>query len=717
MVISDPGRINLRKAGRAAIVAPVLFAFALGVLDDDVALFAAFASFAALVFCDFGGTMWGRARAYLAVLVVGTGLVAWGTALSNTTIAAVITMVVVGFVVVFLGSLGGYFAASAVTVVLAFVLAVMVPAPDGAIPERIAGWVLGVGAALVSGVLLWPIQERRAVRLACADLADAMAHALETRSDTALDVARLATTVLRDRTGTVFRPAGTAARDRAAVALVHELRFAWRFLEELPSDETGAAHGVRTAIASTLQQAAACLRAPRPTVDVSELVRARAAHTEELETLARATGPRSAADAARVVEHFDHVFPLRGLSLRALAIAADTALSTEARLVGVDAAPEHAPADLRFLSPATAVASWRIVLRDHVDPRAVRFQAAVRAAVGLAAAVGIAKAFDLDHAFWVVLGTLSVLRSNALGTGVTGLQAVLGTALGFAIATVVVVVVGGDTTWLWIALPVTVFLAAYTPGALHFAVGQAFFTVFVVVLFNLIEPEGWRTGLVRVEDIALGVGISLLVGVLLWPYGARRAAVDTFAALLRHGAAFVRAALAAVVADPGAPAPSVDESRRAAVASRTLAIAALQDLTVERGGGHVDRESWIALLALGDTLGLAGDGLQRIADDGPRAGCADARRAMDRNGDQLVAAVDRVVARLADPHVAPPGAPDAPATDALCSCVLARGEGDDDTPTDLLWTRELLALVDVRVASLASLATAGPPGATGTGPS
>ena len=519
-MIADPGRVNLRKAARVAIVTPVLFGFALGVLDnDDLGLFAAFGSFAALVFGDFGGTMRGRANAYLAVLVVGAGLVASGTALSNTTVAAMLAMVAVGFTVVLLGSLGGYFAASGVTIVLAFVLAVMVPGPDGAIPERIAGWALGVGTALVSAVLMWPLEERRTVRLASANLADAIAHSLVARTSDALDAARRAADVLRERTGTVFRPAGNASRDRAAVALVHELRFAWRFLEELPSDESRAARAVRVEVAATLQAAAACLRTPRATVDVAGLVRARAAHTEELEALARASGPRGAVEAARVVEQFDDVFPLRGLSLRTLAVAADAAASTGARLVGVDAAQDHAPADMRFLRPATSVASWRSVLRDHLDPRSVRFQAAVRAAVGLAAAVGIAKAFDLDHAFWAVLGTLSVLRSNALGTGVTGFQAVLGTALGFAVATVVIVVIGGDTAALWVVLPFTAFLAAYTPGALHFAVGQAFFTVFIVVLFNLIEPEGWRTGLVRVEDIAVGVSISLLVGVVLWPRG------------------------------------------------------------------------------------------------------------------------------------------------------------------------------------------------------
>ena len=43
-MINDPGRINLRKAPRAAIVSTALYAiFVLGFDDDIVALFAAFA--------------------------------------------------------------------------------------------------------------------------------------------------------------------------------------------------------------------------------------------------------------------------------------------------------------------------------------------------------------------------------------------------------------------------------------------------------------------------------------------------------------------------------------------------------------------------------------------------------------------------------------------------------------------------------------------------
>ena len=115
---------------------------------------------------------------------------------------------------------------------------------------------------------------------------------------------------------------------------------------------------------------------------------------------------------------------------------------------------------------------------------------------------------------------LSVLRSNALATGRTAVQAVGGTVAGFLIVLVFFGIFDAGTTAEWVALPVASFLAAYAPSAISFVVGQASFTVAIVLLFDIIDPEGWRTGVVRVEDIAIGAAVSLVVGLLLWPRGA-----------------------------------------------------------------------------------------------------------------------------------------------------------------------------------------------------
>jgi uncharacterized membrane protein YccC len=114
----------------------------------------------------------------------------------------------------------------------------------------------------------------------------------------------------------------------------------------------------------------------------------------------------------------------------------------------------------------------------------------LRGAAGLTVAVYVAQRSGLQHSFWVVLGTLSVLRSNALGTGWSVLSALAGTAVGILVGAGLVIAIGTHEVVLCGVLPVAVLLAAYAPQAISFAAGQAGFTVVLFVLFNIIQPTG-----------------------------------------------------------------------------------------------------------------------------------------------------------------------------------------------------------------------------------
>ena len=107
--------------------------------------------------------------------------------------------------------------------------------------------------------------------------------------------------------------------------------------------------------------------------------------------------------------------------------------------------------------------------------------------------MAIADLANVQHGFWVVLGTLSVLRTNAASTGSTALRAIVGTAIGFFIGGAFILLIGDNTAALWVALPVAVLVAAYSPGTAPFAVGQAAFTVTVSVLYNILVPVGWQS--------------------------------------------------------------------------------------------------------------------------------------------------------------------------------------------------------------------------------
>jgi uncharacterized membrane protein YccC len=158
---TDPGLAGLRRASRAALVMPAAFAFAKLVLRDPQATtFVAFGCFSLIVLADFGGMRRPRAVAYLVATGVGAALVALGTLATPLPWLAALAMLVVGFWIQFAGVFGGYTAASQTALMLAFVLAVSVPAPPEALAPRVGGWLLAGAVSTVACILLWPRFER-----------------------------------------------------------------------------------------------------------------------------------------------------------------------------------------------------------------------------------------------------------------------------------------------------------------------------------------------------------------------------------------------------------------------------------------------------------------------------------------------------------------------------------------------------------------------------
>src|SRR5207244_6048825 len=117
---------------------------------------------------------------------------------------------------------------------------------------------------------------------------------------------------------------------------------------------------------------------------------------------------------------------------------------------------------------------------------------------------------------------------------------------------------------LWAVLPLAVLLGSYAPRAISFAAGQAGFTVVLFVLFNLIQPTGWRVGLVRIEDVAIGFAVSLGVGLLFWPRGAAVLLRENLAFAYQRNADYVVAAERELVegADPAASAAAAQAADR-----------------------------------------------------------------------------------------------------------------------------------------------------------
>jgi uncharacterized membrane protein YccC len=203
-----------------------------------------------------------------------------------------------------------------------------------------------------------------------------------------------------------------------------------------------------------------------------------------------------------------------------------------------------------------------------------------------------------------------VLRSNALGTGWSILSALAGTAVGIVFGALLVIGIGTHTSVLWGVLPVAVLLAAYAPRAISFAAGQAGFTVVLFILFNIIQPVGWRVGVVRVEDVAIGFAISLGVGLLFWPRGAAALLERALAAAYESGIEYVGATARLLIdgRNPGDVASSeraaksdlhrLDDTFRQYLAERSARDFNVEDVAALVGGAARVRRAALSLTAL-----------------------------------------------------------------------------------------------------------------------
>jgi len=722
----------LKGALRAAIVMPVAFALSLAVLGDkQMALFASFGSMALLVFVDFGGPRRARLRAYLGLYGVGTALIVVGTLCSRSAWLATVAMALIGFSILFAGVLDDYVAAAHASATLAFVLAVMVPAGAVAIPSRLAGWALAGALCIPATLLLWSGRPRDATRRdaaealrSLADLVQANAGGDATAEGASARAAKAATVNVRNRFFSVAnRPSGTSGPTAALGRLIADLGWLVQLAIKGPvvtADDAwcaGERDQIQTSVAVALRSVATRLdgRPADAGPDLDRVDRASEAFgAAVLEHLERLRPDRDELSAAIDV---DEAYRLRQLSFGTVQAGRDALEACGDRPEGIPLPTRRARIDRTSQ-----------LVRTHASMRSVWLRNSLRGAVGLALAVLVGQLSDLQHAFWIVLGTMSVLRSNAFSTGAKIASALIGTTVGIITGGVLVEVVGGHVGILWAVLPVAVLLAAYARQAVSFAAGQAAFTVVVLVLFNLIEPVGWRVGLVRVEDVAAGAAISLLVGALLWPRGASAVLRRAVGSAYVDAAGYLDATITALLGG-GDQAPPVIAAGRASESAQLLD-ATVRDYLAERSSARGRLDDLNVLVAgagrLRRVAGLVHNAraFRRLAPIGNElphlAALGDAFEAEQRARCEWYAAFGEAISEARLPPAPEPGQTPA-ASSPLARVVLDRPVAGPGVPPGvaIAWAHrhlEMLADLEPVLASAAGRVSEAPPLRRSTAP-
>jgi uncharacterized membrane protein YccC len=190
-----------------------------------------------------------------------------------------------------------------------------------------------------------------------------------------------------------------------------------------------------------------------------------------------------------------------------------------------------------------------------------------------------------------------------------------------------------------VLLPLAILVAGIAP-AVSFAAGQAGFTVALLILFNIISPAGWQVGLVRIEDVAIGCAVSLVVGALFWPRGAAGALRQALAEAYAACAVYLRTAAESGIAVDGSAEVEAAGSRATAAARRLDD--AFREYLAERGRKQLSLAEVASLLT-----GVAGLRLTAEAVSDLWAGAGSARIDTPRATLELIITTERVTNWLA----------------------------------------------------------------------
>ena len=240
--------------------------------------------------------------------------------------------------------------------------------------------------------------------------------------------------------------------------------------------------------------------------------------------------------------------------------------------------------------------------RGHFTPRSVVFQNAVRLALGLAVARYVAGSFDLSHGSWVLLATLTLMRTTASATRSAMWPAFVGTLAGALITGGLLLAFGQEPDVFTVLMPIA-FFASFSLGPLAGpfvgpAAGQFFMTLAVAALFVQVAPTTWQLAEARLIDIVLGGVVGSLVGLLAWPRGGSGEITRAVASTLHSASEHIMTTTRFLTGSHGS---QLESTFRRTLQDFLLAGESLVQSLTEAGGGR-NGERWEAFVRAGHRI-------------------------------------------------------------------------------------------------------------------
>ncbi|WP_231367604.1 FUSC family protein [Gillisia sp. JM1] len=155
------------------------------------------------------------------------------------------------------------------------------------------------------------------------------------------------------------------------------------------------------------------------------------------------------------------------------------------------------------------------ILTENFSLKSAIFKHSLR--LGLVVMIGFAIGtyFSLQNTYWILLTIIVIMRPNYGLTKQRSKQRIIGTLIGGAIATGIVLII--QNTTVYAILAICSLVLAFSMVQRNYKTSATFITLSVVFIYALLTPDVLSVIQFRVVDTIIGAGLAAIGNLILWP--------------------------------------------------------------------------------------------------------------------------------------------------------------------------------------------------------
>lgn len=244
------------------------------------------------------------------------------------------------------------------------------------------------------------------------------------------------------------------------------------------------------------------------------------------------------------------------------------------------------------------------ILRSNLSVNAPFGRHAVRLAVTLAVTGTLAHILPLQRGYWMTLTAAIVLRPDFTTTLSRGFARILGTLVGVAVATALVLALP-DTPRVLLALAIFFAAIGYITFQLNYALYTVTVTAYVVFILGLVGTPEHAAIVSRVVATLIGGAIAML-GYVVWPTWEAPHTRTRLLDLLAADREYARMLFTGLIDPAARNSAKLHEERSIVWSTRTKADESLERMLGEpKTNDDIPRETALGIMAATQRFGLA----------------------------------------------------------------------------------------------------------------